>query len=150
LALIDKSIEQLDCFPYSFAQTQVRNQQAQDTSIGITRGARTLKGRLPTVADGCDPVKEWKLGADSLKQAITKGTFKPFHTALEKGLIANGSSMDHFVTEASTMLRRRRLFKADGSSVGDASAGDATSSGFLALMRPVVRHMIAELDREYN
>eukprot|EP00953_Heterococcus_sp_UTEX-ZZ885_P007755 4675-Heterococcus_DN1.PRE.1 len=29
-------------------QAQVRNQQAQDTSINITRGARTLKGRLPT------------------------------------------------------------------------------------------------------
>jgi hypothetical protein len=33
-------------------QAQVRNQQAQDTSVSITRGARTVKGRLPAVQDG--------------------------------------------------------------------------------------------------
>ena len=123
-------------------QTQVRNQQAQDTSVNITRGARILKGRLPTVEEGSDPAAEWKSSVQLMRQALTNGTFTPFKIALEKGLLANGSNIDAFIKKSSSMLRRRRLYKADGSSVRDSGAGDAASAEFLALMQLVIQHMI--------
>jgi hypothetical protein len=123
-------------------QTQVRNQQAQDTSVNITRGARTLKGRLPTVEESLDPVVEWKSSVHLMRQALTNGTFTPFKIAIEKGLLANGSNIDAFMKDGSSMLRRRRLYKADGSSVRDAAAGDASSAQFLTLMQLVTKHMI--------
>jgi hypothetical protein len=123
-------------------QAQIRNQQAQDTSVNITRGARTLKGRLPAVDNGADSVQEWKAATENMKQAMCKGTFEPFKAALEKGLIVHGSSLEHFVSESSTLLRRRRLYRADGGAVRDAAAGDAASAPFLILMQKVVAHMI--------
>jgi hypothetical protein len=77
-----------------------------------------------------------------MKQAMSKGTFEPFKAALEKGLIVHGSSLEHFVSEASTLLRRRRLYRADGGAVRDAAAGDAASAPFPILMQKVVAHMI--------
>jgi hypothetical protein len=77
-----------------------------------------------------------------MRQALTNGTFTPFQIALEKGLLANGSNIDAFTKEGSSMLRRRRLYKADGSSVRDARAGDAFSAQFLTLMQLVIQHMI--------
>jgi hypothetical protein len=123
-------------------QAQIRNQQAQDTSVNITRGARTLKGRLPAVDDGADSVQDWKAATENMKQAMSKGTFEPFKAAVEKGLIVHGSSLEHFVSEASTLLRRRRLYRADGGAVRDATAGDAASVLFLILMQKVVAHMV--------
>jgi hypothetical protein len=127
---------------FGMAQAQVRNQQAQDTSVSITRGARTVKGRLPAVQDGADSVQEWKTATGTMKQAMLKGTFEPFKAALEKGLIVHGSSLEHFVSEASALLRRRRLYRADGAAVRNSAAGDAASAPFLALMQKVVEHMI--------
>eukprot|EP00953_Heterococcus_sp_UTEX-ZZ885_P036201 18663-Heterococcus_DN1.PRE.1 len=89
-------------------QTQIRNQQAQDTSVSITRGARTVKGRLPAVEQGTDSVLQWKSSTEAMKQAMLNGTCTPFEAALEKGLIVHGSSIERFVKEASSMLRRRR------------------------------------------
>jgi hypothetical protein len=120
----------------------VRNAQAQETSVGITRGARTLKGRLPAVSDGADSIAAWKAATTTMKDTMHKGTFVPFQTALEKGLITNGSSLEQFTAEASKLLSRRRLYRADGAAVRDASAGDAASAPFLALMQKVVQHMI--------
>jgi hypothetical protein len=123
-------------------QTQIRNQQAQDTSVSITRGARTVKGRLPAVEQGTDSVLQWKSSTESMKQAMLNGTYTPFEAALEKGLIVHGSSLKHFIAEASALLSRRRLFRADGAAVRDSAAGDAASAPFLALMRKVVAHMV--------
>jgi hypothetical protein len=77
-----------------------------------------------------------------------QGTFVPFQVALEEGLITFGSSLEQFTAEASKLLSRRRLYKADGAAVRDASAGDAASASFLALMQKVAKHMIdfSELD----
>jgi hypothetical protein len=119
----------------------VRNKQAQDTSVSITRGARTVKGRLPAVEQGVDSVQQWKLSTEAMKQAMLTGTFQPFKAALEKGLIVFGSSLEHFVTEASALLSRRRLYRADGAAVRDSAAGDVASAPFLALMQRVVQHM---------
>jgi hypothetical protein len=124
------------------AQAQIRNQQAQDTSVSITRGARTLKGRLPAVEDGADSVREWKTATNTMKQAMSKGTFEPFKAALEKGLMVHNSNLEHFVSESSALLRRRRLYRADGGAVRDAAAGDAASAPFLILMQKVVAHMV--------
>jgi hypothetical protein len=123
-------------------QAQVRNQQAQETSVGITRGARTLKGRLPALAEGEDSVAAWKAATLDMKETMQQGTFAVFKTALEKGLITNGSSLEQFTVEASKLLARRRLYRADGAAVRDASAGDAASAPFLALMQKVAQHMI--------
>jgi hypothetical protein len=123
-------------------QAQVRNQQAQDTSVSITRGARTVEGRLPAVQDGADSVLQWKLATGAMQQAMHKGTFEPFKAALEKGLIVHGSSIEQFVSEDSALLRRRRLYRADGAAVRDSAAGEAASAPFLALMQEVVAHMI--------
>jgi hypothetical protein len=120
----------------------VRNKQAQDTSVSITRGARTVKGRLPAVDQGVDSVLQWKLSTEAMKQAMLTGTFQPFKAALEKGLIVCGSSLQHFVAEASALLSRRRLYRADGAAVRDSAAGDAASAPFLALMQRVVDHMV--------
>jgi hypothetical protein len=122
-------------------QAQVRNQQAQDTSVSITRGARTVKGRLPAVQDGADSVLQWKSATGAMKQAMLQGTFEPFKAALEKGLIVHGSSIEHFVSESSALLRRRRLYRADGAAVRNSAAGDAASASFLALMQKVIEHM---------
>jgi hypothetical protein len=104
-------LNQLQLFPYSrTAQAQIRNQQAQDTSVSITRG---LKGRLPAFEDGSDSVQEWKAATETMKQAMSKGTFEPFKAALEKGLMVHGSNLEHFVSESSALLRRRRLYRAD-------------------------------------
>ena len=73
---------------------------------------------------------------------MQQGTFLPFRTALQKALIANGSSLEQFTAEASKLLSRRRLYRADGAAVRDASAGDAASASFLALMQNVAQHMI--------
>jgi hypothetical protein len=124
------------------AQAQIRDQQAQDTSVNITRGARTLTGRLPAVGDGSDSRQEWKLATGNMKQAMSQGTFEPFKAALEKGLIVYSSKLEYFVPEASTLLRRRRLYRAGGGAVRDTAAGDAASAPFLALMQRVVRHMV--------
>jgi hypothetical protein len=123
-------------------QAQVRNKQAQDTSVSITRGARTVKGRLPAVEQGADSVLLWKSSTEAMKQEMLKGTFQPFKAALEKGLIVHGSSLEHFVTEASALLSRRRLYRADGAAARDSNAGDAASAPFLALMQQVVHHMV--------
>jgi hypothetical protein len=77
-----------------------------------------------------------------MKQAMLKGTFEPFKAALEKGLIVHGSSLKHFIVEASALLSRRRLYRADGAAVRDSAAGDAASAPFLALMQKVVDHML--------
>jgi hypothetical protein len=124
------------------AQAQIRNQQVQDTKVSITRGARTLKGRLPAVEDGADSVPEWTTATNNMKQAMSKGTFEPFRIAVEKGLIVLGNSLEHFVSESSALLRRRRLYRADGGAVRDAAAGDAASAPFLNLMQKVVAHMV--------
>jgi hypothetical protein len=126
----------------------VRNQQAQETSVGITRGSRTLKGRLPGVSDGENSVAAWKASTNAMRETMHQGTFVPFQVALEEGLITFGSSLEQFTAEASKLLSRRRLYKADGAAVRDASAGDAASAGFLALMQKVAKHMIdfSELD----
>jgi hypothetical protein len=87
-------------------------------------------------------VLQWKLSTDAMKQAMLKGTYTPFEAALEKGLIVHGSSLQHFIAEASALLSRRRLFRADGAIVRDSTAGDAASGPFLALMQKVVSHMI--------
>jgi hypothetical protein len=120
----------------------VANQQAQDTSVSITRGARTVKGRLPAVQDGDDSVLQWKRATGAMKQAMLSGTFEPFKAALEKGLIVHGGSIEHFVSEASALLRRRRFYIADGAAVRNSAAGDAASAPFLALMQKVVAHVI--------
>jgi hypothetical protein len=117
-----------------------RNQQAQDTSVSHTRGARTVKGPLPAVEQGVDSVLQWKSSTGAMKEAMLKGTFEHFKAALEKGLIVNGS--EHYVTDASALLSRRRLYRADGAAVKDSAAGDAASRPFLALMQRVVIHMI--------
>jgi hypothetical protein len=77
-----------------------------------------------------------------MKQTMSKGTFEPFKAALEKGLVVHGSTLENFVSEASALLRRRRLYRADGGAVRDATAGDAASAPFLALMQKVVAHMV--------
>jgi hypothetical protein len=123
-------------------QAQVRNQPAQDTSVSITRGARTVKGHLPAVQEGEDSVLQWKSATGAMKQAMLKGTFEPSKAALEKGLIVHGSTLERFVSEASALLRRRRLYRADGAAVRDSAAGDAASAPFLTLMQKVVAHMI--------
>jgi hypothetical protein len=110
--------------------------------VNITRGARILKGRLPVVEQGTDSVLQWKSSTEAMKQAMLNGIYTPFEAALGKGLIVHGSSIEHFIKEASSMLRRRRLFKADGSAVNDSTAGDAASAPFLALMQRVVSHMV--------
>jgi hypothetical protein len=120
----------------------VREQQRQDTSVNITRGTRILKGRLPAVEDSKDPVQEWKAATERMKMCMTQGTFAPFLQALETALVAHGSTVAGFTAEASAMLRRRRLFGADGAAVRDASAGDAASAPFLALMQKVADHMV--------
>jgi hypothetical protein len=98
------------------------------------------------VDESSDPVQEWKSSVHLMRQALMNGTFTPFKLAIEKGLIANGSSIDHFTREASSMLRRRRLYRADGSSVRDSAAGDAASTQFVALMQLVIQHMIEVSD----
>jgi hypothetical protein len=125
-------------------QTRLKSgiEQAQDTSVSITRGTRTLKGRLPAVEDGSDSVQEWKTATGNMMHAMRKGTFEPFKAALEKGLVVHGSTLEHFVCESSALLRRRRLYRADGGAVRDASAGDAASAPFLILMQKVVAHMV--------
>ena len=123
-------------------QAQVRNAQQQETSVGITRGQRTLKGRLPGIADGEDSVAAWKAATTTMKETMHRGTFKPFETALDKGLITQGSTMDQFTAEASKLLTRRRQYRADGGAVRDAASGDAASAPFLALMEKVAQHMI--------
>jgi hypothetical protein len=123
-------------------QAQVRNKQAQDTSNSITRGARTVKGRLSAVEQGADSVLQWKLSTEAMRQAMLKGKYTPFKAALEKGLIVCGSSLEHFITEASAFLFRRRLYRADGAAVRDSAAGDAASPPFLALMQKAVAHMV--------
>jgi hypothetical protein len=87
-------------------------------------------------------VLQWKSATGAMKQAMLKGTFEPFKAALEKGLIVHRSSLEHFVSEASALLRRRRFYRADGAAVRDSAAGDAASAPFLALMQKVVAHMI--------
>eukprot|EP00953_Heterococcus_sp_UTEX-ZZ885_P019842 11082-Heterococcus_DN1.PRE.1 len=77
-----------------------------------------------------------------MKQVMQQGTFAPFKAALEKGLIAHGSSLAEFTLEASKLLRRRRLYRSDGAAVRDATAGDAGSEEFLALMQEVTQHMM--------
>jgi hypothetical protein len=42
---------------------------------------------------------------------MVKGTYTPFEAALEKGLVVHGSSLRHFIAEASALLSRRRLFE---------------------------------------
>ena len=101
-------------------QAQVRNQQAQETFVGITRGPRTLKGRVPATADGEDPVAAWKCATTTMKESMQQGTFVPFRTALEKALITDGSSLKQFTIEASKLLSRRRLYRVDGAAVRDA------------------------------
>jgi hypothetical protein len=46
------------------------------------------------------------------------------------------------VTEASALLSRRRLYRADGAAVRDSAASDAASAPFLALIHKVVVHMV--------
>jgi hypothetical protein len=123
-------------------QAQVRNAQQQETSVGITRGQRTLKGRLPAVADGEDSIEAWKTATTTMRETMHKGTFKPFEAALDKALITHGSSMAQFTAEALKLLTRRRLYRADGASVRDAGSGDAASAPFLALNEKVAQHMI--------
>jgi hypothetical protein len=123
-------------------QAQVRNQQAQETSVGITRGARTLKGRLPVVAEGEDSVAAWKAATHVMQQTMQQGTFAVFKTALDKGLMTFGSSLEQFTAEASKLLSRRRLYRADGAAVRDDTAGDALSTPFLIFMHKVAQHMI--------
>eukprot|EP00953_Heterococcus_sp_UTEX-ZZ885_P006592 4025-Heterococcus_DN1.PRE.1 len=77
-----------------------------------------------------------------MKKAMLKGTYTPFEAALEKGLFVHGSNLKHFIAEASALLSRRRLFRADGAAVRDFAAGDAASASFLALMQKVVAHMV--------
>jgi hypothetical protein len=110
--------------------------------VNITRGARILKGCLPAVEQGTDSVLQWKSLTEAMKQAMRNGTYTPFEAALEKGLIVHDSSIEHCIKEASSMLRRRRLFEADDSAVKDSTAGDAASAPFLALMQLVVSHMV--------
>jgi hypothetical protein len=57
-------------------------------------------------------------------------------------LIANSSNLERFVPESSDLLRRRRLYRADGGGVRDAAAGDAASAPFLLLMHKTVAHMV--------
>jgi hypothetical protein len=120
----------------------VRKQQLQDTSLNITRGARTLKGRLPVVEDDQNHVLHWKTSTERMKQCMTQATFEPFKQALEAALLVHNSTLDKFTTEASALLRRRRLYRADGAAAKDPSAGDAASASFLALMQKVVEHMV--------
>jgi hypothetical protein len=87
-------------------------------------------------------VQGWKAATENMKQVMSKGTFEPFKAALEKGLIVYGSNLEHFMSEASALLRRRRLYRADGGAVRDAAAGDAASAPFPALMQKVVAHMV--------
>ena len=116
--------------------------QAQETFVGITRGARVLKGRLPSVTDGDDSVAAWKAQTALMEGMMFQGTFVLFRAALEQGLITNGSGVKQFTAEASKLLSRRRLFRADGSTVRDACAGDAASALLLTLMQKLVQHMI--------
>jgi hypothetical protein len=120
----------------------VRKQQLQDTSLNITRGARTLKGRLPAVEDDKHHVLQWKADTERMKQCMAQGTFKPFKQALQAALLANNSTLDKFTSGASGLLRRLRLHRADGAAAKDASAGDAASAAFLAQMQKVVEHMV--------
>jgi hypothetical protein len=120
----------------------VRKQQLQDTSINITRGARTLKGRLSAVEDDQNHVLQWKAATECMRQCMTQGTFEPFKQALETALLAYNSTLDKFTVQASALLRRRRLYRADGASARDPAAGDAASAPFLALMQKVVEHMV--------
>jgi hypothetical protein len=124
----------------------VRNIQQQETSVGITRGQRTLKGRLPAVADGEDSIAAWKAATTTMKQTMHRGTFKPIETALDKALITNGSSMEQFEAHASKLLSRRRLYRSDGAAVRDRAAGDEASAPFLVLMKRVAQHMIDSSD----
>jgi hypothetical protein len=94
------------------------------------------------VEESSDPVQEWKSSVHLMTACLTTGTFTPFKIAIEKGLLANGSNLDAFIKDGSSLLRRRRLYKADGSSVRDAGAGDASSAQFLTLMQLVTKHMI--------
>jgi hypothetical protein len=71
------SIHQHVLFSYFVHQAQVRNHQAQDTSVSITRGARSVKGRLPAVQDGADSVLQWKTATDAMTQAMIKGRLTP-------------------------------------------------------------------------
>jgi hypothetical protein len=87
-------------------------------------------------------VLQWKTATQRMKQCMAQGTFKPFKQALEAALSANSSTLDKFTTEASALLRRRRLYRADGAAAKDPSAGDAASAPFLALMQKVVEHMV--------
>lgn len=127
-------------------QAQVRNQQAQDTSVNISRGARVVKGRLPSVPDGLDSVLAWKTATSNMRLVMHQGVFEPFQVALEKGLLAHGSTMNAFLDEASTLLRRRRLYRADGATVRDSNAGDAASVRFLVQMQQVAEHMVTVSD----
>jgi hypothetical protein len=120
----------------------VRNVQQQETSVGITRGQRTIKGRLPGIADGEDSIAGWKKKTGNMRETMHKGTFRPFETALDKALMTFGSSMQQFTEEATKMLTRRRLYRADGRAVRDAGSGDAASAQFLVLMQRVAQHMI--------
>jgi len=123
-------------------QARVRDEQTQATSAGITRGARTLKGRLPTCAAGEDPVVEWAAATQRMVQGMELGTVQPFVEALERAMCECGSSMERFGVEATTLLRRRRMFGADGAVVKDVSRGDAASAPFLALMERVAQHVV--------
>jgi hypothetical protein len=87
-------------------------------------------------------VQEWKAATGNMMDAMRTGTFEPFKAALEKGLVVHGSTLAHFVSESSALLRRRRLYRADGGAVRDATAGDAASAPFLTLMQKVVAHMV--------
>jgi hypothetical protein len=114
----------------------------QDTSLNITRGARTLKGRLPAVEDDQHHVLQWKTSTQRMKRCMMQGTFEPFKQALEAALLSNNSTLDKFTAEASALLRRRRLYRADGAAAKDPAAGDAASAPFLGLMQKVVEHMV--------
>jgi hypothetical protein len=94
------------------------------------------------VEDDKHHVLQWKADTERMKQCMAQGTFKPFQHALEAALLANNSTLDDFTTGASALLRRRRLYRANGAAAKDASAGDVISAAFLALMQSVVEHMV--------
>jgi hypothetical protein len=77
-----------------------------------------------------------------MKETMHKGTFVPFEAALDKGLMTYGSSMEQFRNDATKLLVRRRMYRANGGAVRDSSAGDAASTVFLTLMAKVAQHMI--------
>jgi hypothetical protein len=101
-------------------QSQIRNLQAKDASINITRDVRTKTGRLP--AGG---LQHWVSITNSMKKVMITGVFEPVREALEAALAKQRLDLEYFKQQASDLLHNRCMAGADGIFMRNRVAGDA-------------------------